>query len=123
MRPKSNATVVVVLPSSPFRSSTPLPAAVMTSSVRSGVISLTAPIKVVLPTPNPPVTMILAVRRTVPATGLTASPQRSAEIPETTQHLPENVHVRSDAAAAMRTQMTGVDQGLGQYAGDADREP
>lgn len=54
MRPKSRATVVVVLPSTPRRSSTPAESSVISSSVRSGVISLSAATIVVLPTPNPP---------------------------------------------------------------------
>ena len=53
MRPKSMATVVVVLASTPAVSSTGRPASVSGSSVRSGRISLTAPTSVVLPTPNP----------------------------------------------------------------------
>ena len=59
MRPKSIATVVVVLPSTPDRSSMPTPGSVSTSSVRSGRVSLTAPTMVVLPTPKPPATRIL----------------------------------------------------------------
>src|SRR4051812_16490598 len=58
MRPKSMATVVVVLPGTLVLSSTPDPAAVMIASVVSGVISEMAPTSVVLPTPKPPATMI-----------------------------------------------------------------
>src|SRR5689334_1190788 len=61
MRPKSMATVVVVLVSTPRRSSMPTPASVRVSSVRSGRISLTAPTIVVLPTPKPPAIRILMV--------------------------------------------------------------
>src|SRR4051812_17170375 len=61
MRPKSMATVVVFLPSTPLMSSTGRPASVRSSSVRSGLISLTAPTRVVLPTPKPPATRILSV--------------------------------------------------------------
>ena len=61
MRPKSMATVVVFLPSTPLVSSTGRPASVSSSSVRSGLISLTAPTRVVLPTPKPPATRILSV--------------------------------------------------------------
>src|SRR5690606_37738665 len=60
MRPKSMATVVVFLFSTPERSSTPTPRSVRTSSVRRGRISLTAPTSVVLPTPNPPAIRILS---------------------------------------------------------------
>src|SRR3954462_2935282 len=59
MRPKSIATVVVDLPSTRVRSSVSTLISVMPASVVSGVISLTAPTKVVLPTPNPPATTIL----------------------------------------------------------------
>ncbi len=65
MRPKSMATVVVLLLSSPARESTPTLAAVMVSSVRSGAISLTEPISVVLPTPKAPTTRILTDWMTV----------------------------------------------------------
>src|SRR5690606_14317232 len=54
IRPKSNATVVVVFASTPERSSTPSDAEVSISSVRNGGTSLTEPTMVVLPTPKPP---------------------------------------------------------------------
>src|ERR1700722_7471542 len=54
MRPKSRATVVVVLPATPVRSSMDAPISDSCSSVRSGLISLAAPTIVVLPAPNPP---------------------------------------------------------------------
>src|SRR3954452_23595546 len=54
MRTKSIATVVAVFVSEPYLSSTPTPACVMVSSVVSGLISLTEPTMVVLPTPKPP---------------------------------------------------------------------
>src|SRR6266849_8702396 len=57
-RPKSIATVVVVLSGVCDRSSTPSLAEVITASVVSGVISDTEPTKVVLPTPKPPATTI-----------------------------------------------------------------
>jgi hypothetical protein len=59
-QPKSIATVVVVFCGTAQVSSTPTLGAVITSSVRSGGISETAPTKVVLPTPNPPATTIFA---------------------------------------------------------------
>src|SRR5580658_7167620 len=59
MRPKSIATVVVVLPVTRRASSTSTPADVMAPSVTRGVISDTAPTNVVLPTPKPPATTIL----------------------------------------------------------------
>src|ERR1043165_5605112 len=61
MRPKSIATVVSTLFSMPSRLSVEALTVVSSSSVRSGLISLTAPTRVVLPTPNPPATRILSV--------------------------------------------------------------
>src|SRR5262245_29442780 len=60
MRPKSMATVVVVLSGTAAVSSTPTDRAVMFASVVSGVTSDTAPTKVVLPAPNPPATRTLS---------------------------------------------------------------
>src|ERR1700729_1882702 len=75
IRPKSMATVVVVLPATPVRSSTPIPTCVRDSSVRSGRISLIALTSVVLPTPNPPATTILTGVSRLPS----ASPSEGAE--------------------------------------------
>lgn len=58
MRPKSIATVVSTLFSMPSRLSVEALTVVSSSSVLSGAISLTAPTRVVLPTPNPPATRI-----------------------------------------------------------------
>src|SRR5688572_25541291 len=60
IRPKSMATVVVVFVATPVVSSVSIPAVVRTSSVRNGLISLTAPTMVVLPAPKPPATRILS---------------------------------------------------------------
>jgi len=68
MRPKSIATVVVVLCGVPRKSSTPSLACVIGSSIRSGRTSETLPMYVVLPTPKPPATTILADRVTVAGT-------------------------------------------------------
>src|SRR5690606_32544654 len=57
-RPKSMATVVVLLLGVSETSSTCADASVITASVVSGRISDTAPTNVVLPTPNPPATTI-----------------------------------------------------------------
>lgn len=59
MRPKSIATVVVVFTLTALVSSIPTLAEVIAASVVSGTISLTAPTRVVFPTPNPPATTIL----------------------------------------------------------------
>src|SRR4029450_8332820 len=60
MRPKSIATVVVVLPGTCRLSSTPTPADVLIAPVLSGVISETDPTSVVFPTPKPPAMTIFA---------------------------------------------------------------
>ena len=54
IRPKSIATVVVRLCGVASSMSTPTEASVTIASVRSGMISETAPTNVVLPAPNPP---------------------------------------------------------------------
>ena len=83
MRPKSIATVVVVLFGVPSRSSTPADGVVTNASVRSGMISGTAPTKVVLPTPNPPEMTIF-----VEAAAFLSAPSeasRLSECPKATQ--------------------------------------
>src|SRR5260370_3546433 len=68
IRPKSIATVVARLFSTPARSSNAVLTEVSSSSVHSGRTSLIAPTRVVLPAPNPPAMMILkmASGRSVP---------------------------------------------------------
>src|SRR5215218_4422967 len=90
MRPKSMATVVVVLSPVWVRSSMAAEADVMTASVRSGLISETAPTNVVLPTPKPPATTIFAdvVARAVP----------TLELAKSTEHPFEQCHIRGAAS-------------------------
>src|SRR5215475_9515651 len=91
-RPKSMATVVVVLSGTCDRSSTPVLAAVMTASVVSGVISETDPTKVVLPTPKPPATTILTeVIAVSPVVLLRAG----LELAKSTEHPFEQVEIRA----------------------------
>src|SRR3954463_8462433 len=80
MRPKSIATVVVVLPGTLRVSSTPTPAEVMMASVVSGVISETEPTNVVLPTPKPPAMTIFA-DVTRPGRCATSEPPKSTQHP------------------------------------------
>ena len=61
IRPKSSATVVVRLRSTPSSRSTAAPGSLSGSSVRSGRISVSDPTRVVLPTPKPPAIRILMV--------------------------------------------------------------
>src|SRR5437016_1627758 len=86
MRPKSSATVVVVLRSTPARLSTNRLGELSGSSVRSGLISVMEPISVVLPTPKPPATSSLTATG-----GLLATP--SSKPAEPIGHLPENALV------------------------------
>src|ERR1700730_13622472 len=83
IRPKSIATVVVVLLPRPPRSSVPMLAVVRASSVRSGRTSLTAPTSVVLPAPKPPATTILNAS--------SSPPSWPSEGAEPMQHLLEQV--------------------------------
>src|SRR3954453_7904803 len=87
MRPKSMATVVVVLPGTALASSTPMERAVMGASVVSGVISEMASTKVVLPAAKPPATTIFRGRtasgagRRLPSSG-TANGSKRLEVIE-----------------------------------------
>jgi hypothetical protein len=77
IRPKSIATVVVDFDSTPDVSSTPMLSSVRYSSVSSGWISLTAPTRVVLPTPKPPAIRILR------ATGSASSSTAESDVDAT----------------------------------------
>ncbi|CAM2970972.1 hypothetical protein STAL104432_09660 [Streptomyces albus] len=125
MRPKSMATVVVVLSAVCVRSSIPAEAEVITASVRSGLISETAPTKVVLPTPKPPATTIFAEvveRAVVPPTG------PALELPKSTEHPFEQCHVWLTVGGRLvATGLVDGDQpGFGQVGdenpGDAERD-
>src|SRR4051812_44376255 len=87
MRPKSSATVVVRLSSTPLRSSVRVLIALIISSVRSGWISLTEVTIVVLPTPKPPAMSTLTAE--VPSPGPPAS-----EPPNAIEHRLQEIHVR-----------------------------
>src|SRR3954452_11709381 len=103
MRPKSSATVVVVLRSTPVRSSIPDPASVSSSSVRSGGISLTVPTMVVLPTPNPPAIRILSADW----------PRRRSEIADAIENRLEDSAIGLRGLAARwraEQQLTALDQ-------------
>src|SRR6185436_15240416 len=107
IRPKSMATVVVVLPGTVAMLSTVSPAEVISASVVSGVISEMAPTSVVLPTPNPPATTILAdVIRLLARPRCWSKSVKSNENPfedvdavgdvAAFRHVVENEHVRAD---------------------------
>src|ERR1700744_6124280 len=107
MRPKSMATVVVVLSPVWVRSSMPADALVMTASVRSGLISETAPTNVVLPTPNPPATTIFALVVDL------AEPE-PLELANPTDPPFEQCHARSPARLAVARLVDGDHARFGQ---------
>src|SRR5436190_7292883 len=113
IRPKSSATVVVVLFGMPARLSTPALDSVISSSVRSGGISLTAPTMVVLPTPNPPATRIL-----------TATASRiGSEVADAIQHLPHHVQIgRGRLPTRAEDHEVQLDQVADQHLGHAERQ-
>src|SRR5689334_9717619 len=100
MRPKSMATVVVVLSPVWVRSSMPAEADVITASVRSGLISETAPTNVVLPTPKPPATTIFAE--------VVARPP--SELAKSTEHPFEQCHVRRAAVVLVAARLVDGDE-------------
>src|SRR5690349_20074676 len=111
MRPKSMATVVVVLSPVWVRSSMPAEAEVMTASVRRGLISETAPTNVVLPTPKPPATTIFAE--------VVARPP--SELAKSTEHPFEQCHVRRAAVVLIAARLVNGDKpGLGEV---RDKDP
>src|ERR1700684_4097167 len=120
-RPKSIATVVVVLSGTCDRSSTSVLATVITASVVSGVISETEPTKVVLPTPNPPATTIL----TDVMAGASDLGWATLDLTESTEHPFEQIEVRTalrviallDADESVRTHVRDENPG------HAERQP
>src|ERR671921_443018 len=114
MRPKSMATVVVVLSPVWVRSSIPAEALVMTASVRSGLISETAPTNVVLPTPKPPATTIFAevVERAGAAPPL--------ELAKSTEHPFEQCHIWLAAGRLVAAGLVNGDKARLRQVGDED---
>lgn len=99
IRPKSMATVVAVLLSTPKLSSTPTPSCVIVSSVVRGRISLTEPTMVVLPTPNPPtITTFTAAVAVVGRTSSLRGPVIVSEFLKSMHHRFEEGPVREGRA-------------------------
>src|SRR5688500_5312531 len=120
MRPKSMATVVVSLPGTFDASSMPTPAEVITASVVSGSISETAPTMVVLPTPKPPATTILAE-----VISLGRAPARS-ELAKSTQHPFQQIHPlreRFFGSGTVQRQQAVGDHVSDEHPGDPQWEP
>src|SRR5918995_1456168 len=134
MRPKSMATVVVVLPAMWLRSSMPVDALVMAASVRSGSISEIAPTKVVLPTPKPPaMTNLTEVMRTAALsavictswnlsetgkpgrrTGSSGARRGSLDGPDAFDHLGEHRQLDLDRVGVVDVEEAGGDEVVGQ---------
>src|SRR5919199_5552815 len=113
IRPKSIATVVVVLPGTCRLSSTPTPADVMIASVVSGVISETDPTSVVLPTPNPPAMTIFA-DVTRPAAGR----RDMSEPAKSTQHPFQQFRAHRIGLVLQRGRLVHRDQAVGGHVRD-----
>src|SRR5918998_108182 len=114
-RAKSMATVVVVFVATPVVSSTPSDSWVSGASVVSGVISDTAPTKVVLPTPKPPAITIL----TEMGSFTSATPQAAQQALE---DLGPRSPVDVGGRPVDRQQIVGVDVGH-QDPGHPERDP
>src|SRR5215217_3852903 len=111
MRPKSMATVVVVLSGTAAVSSTPTDRAVMFCSVVRGGISDTAPTKVVLPAPNPPATRTLSGIRPRPAVGGGRRVStRTESIEQPSQDLVTGAAVAGGGSGQVDLQVAGVGQ-------------
>src|SRR3954468_8606541 len=116
-RPKSIATVVVVLSGVDDRSSTSVLAWVITASVVSGMISETDPTNVVFPTPKPPPTMIFTEVMPGEAPGLELA--KSNENPF--QHL--EVGLPLGEGGLMHAHQAFVCHVRDEHARDAERQP
>src|SRR5689334_24428356 len=114
IRPKSMATVVVILPGTCRLSSTPTPAEVMMASVVSGVISETDPTSVVLPTPNPPAMTIFADVTRPPAAGRCDM----SEPAKSTQHPFQQFSAYRVGLVFQRGGLVHRDQAIGGHVGD-----
>src|SRR6266540_6243982 len=117
MRPKSIATVVVVLAGTAEVSSTPTDRAVMSCSVVSGGISDTDPTNVVLPAPKPPATRILSGTRSWSAANGRDPVSAGAK---SIQQPPENSLARPAVALGRLGQVHDQIAGVGQV---TDQDP
>src|SRR5215218_943897 len=123
MRPKSMATVVVVLSGTAAVSSTPTDRAVMAASVVSGGISDTAPTKVVLPAPNPPATRTLSgiSSRLVDGGGGRRASTRTESIEQPSQECVAGAAVAGGGSRQVDVQVAAVGQVADEHPGHPDR--
>src|SRR5690606_3220044 len=121
-RPKSMATVVVVLPWTPLRSSTASAARVIVSSVDSGSISEIEPMNVVLPTAKGPTTRIFTAVWVAPPRTEACSPKLGAE---TIEHLLQDLPVGEACPRHRRSgdEVAALRQGGQQDPHDPQRQP
>src|SRR3569833_1777195 len=119
-RPKSIATVVVVLAGVEDRSSTSVLAWVITASGVSGMISETDPTNVVFPTPKPPPTMILT--EVMPAVLEVAGP--GLELAKSTENPFQQLEVRLPLSEGrlMQAQQALVCHVRDEHTGYAERQ-
>src|SRR5262245_44785096 len=122
MRPKSIATVVVVLSGTALVSSIPRDSTVICCSVVSGVISETDPTKVVLPTPNPPATRIFSGMISRSATGGCATSACAKSIQQPPENCLAGSAVRGRRSRQVHDQVSGVHQVPHQDPGYTDRD-
>src|SRR3954454_8346164 len=117
-RPKSIATVVVVLVATCPRLSTDSPTVVIAASVVNGVMSEIAPTNVVLPTPKPPATTIL--------TGTGAGDVALGAVSESTNTFDQSrdeVDVLGDTETREKCLQQTVDDQIGcHHADDTERQ-
>src|SRR5262245_44852351 len=133
MRPKSMATVVVVLPWMWRVSSVPIDALVIAASVRRGSISEMAPTKVVLPTPKPPaMTNLTDVMRVAALSAVDCTARNlvgggvwsgsRSDGPGAFDHLGEHRELDLDRVGVVDVEQPGRDQVVGQDHDDADHQ-
>src|SRR3954451_25280195 len=127
MRPKSMATVVDVLPVLvPPVSSIPSATFVMAASVVNGAISEIEPTNVVLPTANPPATMILTGSGALSSGGVWSADAGASERLKAIEHPFEQFQIRPFAGLGVLRFVTGEKALFGHIAyedpGHAERD-
>src|SRR5919201_5726596 len=116
IRPKSIATVVVVLSGTAAVSSTPTDSAVMSCSVVSGGISDTDPTKVVWPPPPPPATRTFSGMSCWPAcVGDRGVSTRTESIQQPPEDRVAGYTVGADRLRQMDREVAGVGQVADQH--------
>src|SRR3954470_7986204 len=123
MRPKSIATVVVVLFGVAELSSTSALASVIMASVVSGSISESAPTIVVFPEPNPPATTILADEVGPVTCGAYPSESNSPKPTEHPLHELDTRPVAHGLAAGVPQHHPEARHVTNQHAHHAERQP